>query len=201
MIISAGKHRRGILYSKVFVIKTEELLITAVTLSFWPKLTQLCRLFLHSHTPGPLCCVAQPEGAQCASDRHLCLGTELLHLLSPRGKYQACWQWWWCPLLFRAPGPSCLSYCRHTCWASSGISATRISQLWDTGTRAPAQPEPCSQVVPSVELACSTDLCLSLNTDFFVLVLSSYDTSPDCVSYLLLPQRKRFSCAWCMCRH
>lgn len=52
--------------------------------------------------------MTQPEGAHCASvtDRHLCLRTELVHLLSPRGKYQACWQWWWCPLLFRAPGPS-----------------------------------------------------------------------------------------------
>lgn len=200
MLISAGKRCRGILYSKVFVRKAKELLITAVALSFWPKWESAAFSCTAKHQT---LCFHNKREHPCASAtrQSLCPRTELLLLLSPRGKCQPCWQWWWCPLLLTAPVHPAVC-------PAPGLQAHMLSIIrdkchqnclapGDTGTPAPAQPEPCSQVVPSVELAHSIDLCLLLNTDSFVLLLSSYDLS--CVFCLLSPQRKKFSHAWFMC--
>lgn len=199
-LISGGKHCRGILYSKVFVKKAKELLITAVTLSFWPKLTQPCRLFLHSHTQGLQCCLTirgstrvhqVTQQTPLSRDRAAALAVTqrdisslLTVMVMSLAVQNSCG-----PTLCPTPGLQAhtLSTIRDKCPSNS-------SAPWDTGTTAPAQPEPCLQVVPSVELACSTDLCLFLNTVLFVLVLTPYDLSWPCFLFITATEKKVFTC-------
>lgn len=138
------------LYSKVFVRKAGEWLINTVTLSFWPKFTWFCRLFLFLQICAwdPTCCVTKLEGACLyirSSHRHTVLWQSCCtHWLVPGSIKPLCsdcenalFDLLWTQL-HPVPGTQAqtLSTSRDKCYGNS-LSA------WDTDTTAPTQPESC----------------------------------------------------------